>query len=459
VRTKIAVLAAVATLVTGAATAGGTETSGNPYGVTGTLAASSTTPIPKREAIAHPERLITLAASLKARVVAADLPLYLDQGAFWPSDDHPRWRISCNEWEKGSPGLMRVDLATGEAETILTGTESCDPVRRTAWGTIVFGEENGGGKEGGRLYELADPVHTTGVRLDRKKGRFTGGTGAANLAVRPALGRLSYEGMVVLPGGVVYYTDESRPEKGHPGGAFFKFVPGTPYTGGAPVTDLARSPLTDGRVYGLRLGRHEGGRDYGQGTQSGQGAWIPVEDRTDPDLTAATARQHLTGFYRPEDMDLDRGALAAGQIRICANETGNEDEAQMWGATICLTDGAAEQAAGNAAIPQIQPFILGSPAFNMPDNITYQPGRGNWIVHEDGDTDSDLQGFHGNDLWSCLPDGPDPDLQSDGCARIATFNDGSPTGGEFDASGTHFYVVVQWSGTGHGVLLDITGWA
>ena len=26
-------------------------------------------------------------------------------------------------------------------ETILAGTESCDPVRRTAWGTIVVGEE------------------------------------------------------------------------------------------------------------------------------------------------------------------------------------------------------------------------------------------------------------------------------------------------------------------------------
>ncbi|MFI6596730.1 alkaline phosphatase PhoX [Nonomuraea sp. NPDC050536] len=426
----------------------------NPYGITGYLDKSSQKPVAKEEALKHPESLIKVADSLKVRVINDRLPLYLDQGAFWPSDENPQWRISCNEWQKDHPGLLRVNLKTGKAETILTGTESCDPVRRTAWGTIVFGEENGGGRQGGRLYELIDPLHTTGVTLDRKTGRFHGGTGAGNLTARPLLGRLSWEGMVALPSGVVYYTDESRPEKGNPGGAFFKFVPDQAPNG--EISDLGNSPLTHGRLYGLRIGKHEGGRDYGQGTQWGQGSWIPVEDRSDPDLTRATATQHLTGYYRPEDMDLDRKALAEGKVRICSDETGNEDEAQMWGDTICLTDGAVDQP--TAGVPQVQPFILGGPALNMPDNIAYQPGRGNWIVHEDGDTDSDLQGFHGNDLWSCRPDGPDDDLQSDGCVRIATLNDGSPTGGEFDASGRHFYVVVQWSGTGYGVLLDITGW-
>jgi hypothetical protein len=70
----------------------------------------------------------------------------------------------------------------------------------------------------------------------------------------------------------------------------------------------------------------------------------------------------------------------------------------------------------------------------MPNNLTYQPGRGNWIIHEDGDTDHVRP--YNNDLWSCLPDGSDDDLQSDGCIRIGTLNDLTAewTGGVFDAS-------------------------
>ena len=55
----------------------------------------------------------------------------------------------------------------------------------------------------------------------------------------------------------------------------------------------------------------------------------------------------------------------------------------------------------------------------------------------------------------------DADLQSDGCLRIATLNDLTAdwTGGFFDPTGQQFYVSVQHNVTGHGVLLDITGWA
>jgi hypothetical protein len=32
------------------------------------------------------------------------------------------------------------------------------------------------------------------------------------------------------------------------------------------------------------------------------------------------------------------------------------------------------------------------------------------------------------------------------------------TGGIFDAEGRHYYVSIQHNVTGHGVVLDITGW-
>jgi len=86
-----------------------------------------------------------------------------------------------------------------------------------------------------------------------------------------------------------------------------------------------------------------------------------------------------------------------------------------------------------------------------------QPGRGNWIIHEDGDG-PDVG--RNNDLWSCRDDGEDADTLSDGCVRIATLNDLNAewTGGIFDATGTRFFVSVQHNVTGHGVILEITGW-
>ena len=52
------------------------------------------------------------------------------------------------------------DLASdpNEDKPIVTGLTSCDPVRRTAWGTILVREEAGAT---GGLYEIIDPVHIT----------------------------------------------------------------------------------------------------------------------------------------------------------------------------------------------------------------------------------------------------------------------------------------------------------
>jgi secreted PhoX family phosphatase len=235
----------------------------------------------------------------------------------------------------------------------------------------------------------------------------------------------------------MYYGDENRPAQGTPGGAYFKFIPSNPWSGGAPITDLNDSPLTEGKVYGLRLGKRS--------------------DTFGANLRAAAASLQLTGYYRPEDLDIDRGALAQGLVRFCANNTGNEGTNHNWGETICVTDGRLEEATTNTATPEVQYFIIGTHDFAMMDNIAYQPGRGNWIVHEDGDG-PDVG--RNNDLWLCLEDGDDADSLSDGCVRIATLNDLNAewTGGIFDATGRRFFVSVQHNVTGHGVILEVTGW-
>ncbi len=317
------------------------------FGVFGPLHESSTKSIDKTMADANPAALATVAKSLKVRVVTSGVAApNIDMIALWPDDQAPTHLIFCNEEGPAQAGVQRLRLADGKVETILTGTNSCDPVRRTAWGTILVGEESG---NTGQVLEIINPINTTGVLFDRVAGTFSGGTGAGNIATRYALGRLSFEGMALYPNGVMYYGDENRPATGTAGGAYFKFVPATPHTGSAPISNLADSPLVAGKVYGLRLGKRSGNTDYGQGSNTGLGTWIEVVNANNADLRAAAAALKLTGYYRPEDIDIDRRALADGKVRFCGNNTGNEGDDHNWGESICITDGTLVEATANTA--------------------------------------------------------------------------------------------------------------
>jgi hypothetical protein len=423
------------------------------FGIVSPIEASSEQSISAVEAESDPRNLVTMSKQLHVRVVAdlPNTPPNIDMMALWPTDQNPTHLIACNEQGPAEPGLVRIRISDGFTETILTGTNSCDPVKRTAWGTIIFGEED----TTGWLLELVNPLGTTGVMFNRTTGVLTGAN-AANITTRPAVGRLAFEGLALLPNGVLYYGDENRPLNGNPGGAYFKFIPSTPWTGGT-AGSLAQSPLAAGSVFGLRLGKRAGNTDYGQGSNTGLGTWIPIPPASIANLHAATSTLKLTGYYRPEDAEIDPVALAQGQVRWCGNNTGNEADDHNWGETICVTDGTVAQATANSAVPELQLFIVGTWDFAMMDNLAFQPGRNNLIIHEDGDGPAVGRN---NDLWSCAPDGDDADTLSDGCLRIGTLNDLNAewTGGVFDRHGDHFYVSVQHNVTGHGVVLDITGW-
>ena len=430
------------------------------FGLHQPLAESSSESVDAGTAEADPTTLATVAGGLELHVAssAADLGSNIDMMALWPNDTSPTHLIACNEVDDPTlPGVQRIRLSDGHVETILRGTVACDPVRRTAWGTIIVGEENG---STGQVIEIIRPLETTEVFFERVTGTASGGTGAANVVSRRALGRLSFEGLALYPSGVLYYGDEQRPSNGTPGGAYFKFVPTTPWTGGA-ISNLAQSPLVSGKVYGLRLGKRSGNTDYGQGSNTGRGTWIPIPPAADPsvgqNLRAQAAALRLTGYYRPEDLEVDPQALAAGRVRFCGNNTGNENEDKNWGEAVCFADGTLAEAVANTAVPEVQYFVLGTSELAMPDNIAFQPGRGNWIIHEDG-AGPDVG--RNNDLWSCLADGEDDDTLSDGCVRIASLNDLNAewTGGIFDGTGRNFYVSVQHNVTGHGVILRVTGW-
>src|SRR5262245_10701728 len=141
------------------------------FGIVSPVEASSTRSLTKPEAQADPTDLVTLAKQLRARVVSAspDLGPNIDMMALWPNDDNPTHLIACNEEGTTQPGVQRIQISNGAVETILTGMSSCDPLRRTAWGTILAGEEVG---NSGWLLEIIRPLATTNVIFNRATGTF-----------------------------------------------------------------------------------------------------------------------------------------------------------------------------------------------------------------------------------------------------------------------------------------------
>ena len=216
--------------------------------------------------------------------------------------------------------------------------------------------------------------------------------------------------------------------------------------------------------------------DYGQGTEIGQGVWVEVNALTYADangnviLRNAQAALRFTGYYRPEDMEIDPVAVARGQVRACWANTGRMsngggsvvETGSIAGEVMCLTD-AVDAAAPSGAIPTVRRFLAGDMQANYFYNLAFQPQTGAFVVLEDGEVDvvkSDgTPELRGNDVWMCLPDGADRDLQSDGCIRILSVRDttAEPTGFIFTGSGRDAYVSIQHRAIGTGALLKISG--
>jgi hypothetical protein len=418
------------------------------FGVNNPLEASSTADLNQAQALANPVGLATLANGLKAKVVSSgNAAPNLDQMVLWP-ESSPTYLIAVNEEGPAQPGLQKINLATGVATTIVSGINSGDPVRVTPWGTILFGEEGG---DTGAMYEIIDPLSVVGATINRT----TGVSSSPNIRRVGALGFNSFEGLAILPNGVTYYGNELSANAGAPGGAYYKFVPATPWAGGSPITSLDQSPYSGGSIFALRVGTSG---NNGQGFSYGRGSWQPIAGNGVALRPLAVAAK-ATGFYRPEDIDVDTAALAAGNVRFCGNNTGR-DSSRYFGEAICFTDGTVAASASGSTVPEVTLLVQGSEEINMPDNIAYQASRGNWIIHEDGSTNDAQGGTRNNDLWDCLDDRSDDGSLSDGCIRIGTLNDldAEWTGGFFDPTGEHFYVSVQHNSSGFGTILDITGW-
>jgi secreted PhoX family phosphatase len=431
---------------------------------------------------------IQVAPGLHVSLVSSVTASAADQIALWPNDDRPTHLFVCDE-ETTDPSVQRIDLsgpANANATTIVTGLTSCDPVRRTAWGTIVVAEEAG---STGGLYELIDPEHiTTPIKVLNRASGLT--SDPQHLVKRQAVGSLSFESFAIKGDGTMLYGDELAPTSGNAGGGIYKFVPAIPFMGGAPVAVPAQSPLASGTIYGLRVAA-SGSSNWGQGAETGNGAWTAVnlaaanvvDTNNNVILRNAQALQKFTGYYRPEDMDLDPIAAEKGVFRACWANTGRKshddsslvENSGVESEIMCLVENppsAAVPAPLTGTIPMVERFITGSEERAMYDNVAFQPHTGNLVVLEDGAVESVTSinppktELRGNDLWMCLPDGTDDDALSDGCVRFASIRDTSaePTGFIFLGSGEEAFVNIQHRAyndsidKGHrGALVKISG--
>jgi len=433
-------------------------------------------------------KAIQVADGLHVSLVSSSVASAADQIAMWPDDDNPKFLFVCDE-ETTNPAVQRVDLskpAASNATTIVTGLSSCDPVRRTPWGTIIVAEEAGAT---GGLYELIDPANINTVInvSDRAAGTTSD---PLHLVKRKAVGSLSFESFAIKEDGTMIYGDELAPSGGNAGGGIYKFVPANPYQGNGPITVAGQSPLVAGAVYGLRVAA-QGSSNWGQGAETGNGAWVAinlgganvVDMNNNIILRTAQALQRFTGYYRPEDMDVDPIALENGIFRACWANTGrmsHTDSSLVENSGVkpeimCLVENPPSTFAPNpvtGTIPTVDRFVTGSEERGMFDNVAFQPHTGNLVVLEDNSVTSVkslnplVTQLRGNDLWICLPDGDDDDVLTDGCVRFASIRDTSaePSGFIFTASGESAYVNIQHRaindslGAGnHGALVKITG--
>ena len=383
---------------------------------------------------------VALADGLTATFLTRDAANNTDMMAFYPAEA-PTHLIACVEADaealadgRLNPGVQTISLTDGKVTTIVRGTSSCDGIRTTAWGTVLFTEE----VDVGGAYEILNPLAITEpvVITDRAAGTTSD---AAAVVRRMAMPTMAWEGIGLMASGVTYGGDELRPGTANPdadGGAIFKFVPATMAAG--MITALDASPLAAGKTYAMQVECVKNAVQFGQGCETGNALWIevdPTKARADADAKGAT------GYYRPEDMHLD--PMVTEGARICWTNTGNEG-GKNYAEVMCATDAAPDMipvpdAEGKAELTTVVTrFMEGDEDANSFDNLDFQPMTGNLYVIED----------HPNgDIWACLPDGADRNLKTDGCIRMLSVKDTSaePTGFIFAADGSTAYVSIQHS--------------
>jgi uncharacterized protein len=319
--------------------------------------------------------------------------------------------------EVGAPPGSQVfvtDLQTGETEVLAQRAdwERFDGIVWTLWGTILAAEETTQAAardpqvpdaRAGLVYEyFVDPDDPSELNTDDPRDNvapFDDG-----VAVRPALGSKSHEGMRFDGRGYYYGISESNP------GAIFRFVP------------EREGDLSEGVLQALRT---ENGR-------TGEGKWVTIPAsaaRTDAQA-AATARG-ANGYNRPEDVETGEST------GVDVNNSGNTLYVAMTGTDEVI---AVDLSARNrpfayqyVGATEAENAVAGE--FDSPDNLALDR-QGNLAITEDPGGVPPAKTM-GDDIWIAEPQGGTRQPAGE-VARFASIKDciAEPTGVYFALEGT-----------------------
>jgi hypothetical protein len=188
-----------------------------------------------------------------------------------------RFLYRTQETGGGNAALSVIDLQTGETRVytdedfgISPGWSRFDGIDWTPWGTLLAAEENGAF---GRLFEC----EASGLEVE--------------CFDRPAVGRMSHEGVVAAPDGNLYVGDELN------GGSVYRFVPDQ------------YGDLTSGKLYALNVPGSttvcSSSTNVGV-TALGQAEWIELVGYDGNTMSARAAADAVgaSDYCRPEDAEL-----------------------------------------------------------------------------------------------------------------------------------------------------------
>lgn len=199
-------------------------------------------------------------------------------------------RFLFTPYETGSAGVRRLNVATGEAETIVAnGTQGFvagDASRWTPFGTYLTAEESwGAGSTKGRLFEVTSPLAAAG---------------STGFVERTILPRVSHEGLAFDADNNLYFIDEFN------GGSVYKYVSSTPTDGS--------TFFNAGETFVLKVGA--GGNTDAVGASTWEKitnadgsavnalANVTIDGNTRVDGRAAADLAGGTNFNRPEDLEI-----------------------------------------------------------------------------------------------------------------------------------------------------------
>jgi hypothetical protein len=186
-----------------------------------------------------------------------------------------RYLYRTQETSNETAALTVIDLHNGQTAVytaddfgISPGWSRFDGLEWTPWGTLLAAEENGAF---GRLFECG----VLGMRVD--------------CVDRPAVGRMSHEGIAAAPNGDVYVGDELN------GGSVYRFVPDQ------------YGDLSTGTLYALNV---PGSTTVCSGTTGvgvpplGQAEWVALDIAPDQSARDAADAAGVSDYCRPEDAEL-----------------------------------------------------------------------------------------------------------------------------------------------------------